>query len=211
MRTGRHATETRAARPEGPTRRCVATGATSDRAALVRFVRGPDGVIVPDLAARLPGRGVWVAARREAVERARRRGLFARDLGAGLVVDPDLEVRVEALLARHALDLVGLAKRAGMLGAGLEAVRAMAASGEIGLVLAASDGAAGGRAKLARLVQDAPVATVFSAAELGQALGRDNAVQVAVRRGGIAERISREVARLAGFRALGDDVRLTRE
>ena len=37
---------------------------------LIRFVRGPDGQIVPDLARRLPGRGVWVDATRESVAAA---------------------------------------------------------------------------------------------------------------------------------------------
>src|SRR5437870_12059149 len=45
-------------------RRCVVTRAVLPKAALVRFVVGPTGEIVPDVAARLPGRGLWVKAER---------------------------------------------------------------------------------------------------------------------------------------------------
>lgn len=195
----------------GPRRRCVATGARAERGALVRFVRAPDGGVVPDLAARLPGRGVWVAARADAIDRACRRGLIARGLGAGVAAAPDLAATVETLLAQRVQDGIGLARRAGAVGVGLEAVRAMAAAGEIAFVLAAVDGAAGGRAKLAFLAGASPVIALFTAAELGAAVGRDHVVQMAFKAGGPAERLRADLERLAGFRALGDDGRRWRE
>ncbi|MEX2647766.1 MAG: DUF448 domain-containing protein [Alphaproteobacteria bacterium] len=199
----------RPARPpiNGPARRCVATGAVGARAELVRFALGPDGAVVPDLAARLPGRGVWVAARREAAARAATRNLFARGLGASATVGEDLAGRVEALLARHALGLVGLARRAGALAVGLEAVRALLAKGEAGLVLFAADGAPASRARIEAMAGATPVVALFSALELGRAVGRESAVNIAVRRGGMARRIGEESGRLAGFRRLGEDAR----
>lgn len=213
MRTARRHGPRAPARPAapGPQRRCVATGTRAPRGALIRFVRAPDGRVVPDLAARLPGRGVWVAARADAVERAARRGLFARGLGGGAEVASDLAATVEALLARRALEGLGLARRAGAVAVGLEAVRAMAAAGEIAFVLAATDGAAGGRAKLERMVGGAPIVTLFDAAALGRAVGRDHVVQIGVRAGGPAERLRADLDRLAGFHALGEDARLRRE
>lgn len=201
----------RARADDAPERRCVASGRLAARGTLIRFVRAPDGGIVPDLAARLPGRGVWVAARAEAVERAARRGLMARGLGDGPTPAPDLSDRVAVLLARRALEALGLARRAGAVAVGFEAVRAMARAGDIGLVLAATDGAAGGRAKLARLVGAAPVYTLFGAAEQGAAVGREHAVQIAVNAGGPAQRLATDLDRLAGYHALGDDDRLRRE
>ncbi|MGB9646666.1 MAG: DUF448 domain-containing protein, partial [Stellaceae bacterium] len=38
----------------------MATGEIVDRARLLRFVVGPGGEIVPDVAANLPGRGLWL-------------------------------------------------------------------------------------------------------------------------------------------------------
>jgi predicted RNA-binding protein YlxR (DUF448 family) len=61
-----------------PERKCIATGETSPKAGLVRFVVGPDGAVVPDFWAKLPGRGIYVSADRQAIGRAAKKGLFAR-------------------------------------------------------------------------------------------------------------------------------------
>jgi len=44
-------------------RLCIATRTVRPVGQLIRFVAGPEG-LVPDLKRRLPGRGVWVTARR---------------------------------------------------------------------------------------------------------------------------------------------------
>ena len=46
---------------DGPERRCIVTRATGPKEGLIRFVLGPDDEVVPDLAGKLPGRGIWVA------------------------------------------------------------------------------------------------------------------------------------------------------
>ena len=46
----------------GPLRLCAVSRVQKPPEELIRFVAGPDGKIVPDLARRLPGRGVWVDA-----------------------------------------------------------------------------------------------------------------------------------------------------
>ncbi len=79
-------------------RRDIVSGEVMDEARLVRFVAGPQGVVVPDLARKLPGRGIWVAATREAVQAAGKKGLFARAAKAKLTAPPDLADQVEALL-----------------------------------------------------------------------------------------------------------------
>ena len=42
---------------DDPERRCIATGESQPKAGLIRFGLGPDAEVVPDLLARLPGRG----------------------------------------------------------------------------------------------------------------------------------------------------------
>ena len=77
---------TRMLRPEdepepetGPLRRCVLTRERLPKERMIRFVVGPDRQIVPDLAAKLPGRGIWLSASRDVLETARRaRGGLAR-------------------------------------------------------------------------------------------------------------------------------------
>src|SRR5574339_498363 len=101
------------AEEEGPMRRCAATRERLPKEALVRLAVAPDGSLVPDIEERLPGRGLWIAARRDIVERAVTKRLLARAAGAGVSAPPDLADRIQALLARRCLELLGLARRAG--------------------------------------------------------------------------------------------------
>ncbi|MBC7156104.1 MAG: DUF448 domain-containing protein, partial [Rhodobacteraceae bacterium] len=71
-----------------PERRCIATGLSAPTAGLVRFVVGPDGVVWPDVAAKLPGRGIWVSAERAALDRAVAKGLFSRAAKRAVTVPP---------------------------------------------------------------------------------------------------------------------------
>lgn len=195
---------------EGPERRCIATGAVRPKAELIRFVVGPDGQVVPDLAERLPGRGLWVSAEREALRRAQAKGLFAKAARQTVRAPDDLVDRVEALLHKSCIDLIGMARRAGQAVAGYEKVHAWLAEGRAAVLLAASDGAADGRAKLAALaaaVRPVPaLVEIFSADALGMAFARDRMVHAAVTRGGLAERLVAEAARLDGIRGRADRV-----
>ncbi len=57
-------------------RRDIVSGAVLPESRLVRFVADPDGQVVPDVAAKLPGRGLWVEATRAAVNIAVARSCF---------------------------------------------------------------------------------------------------------------------------------------
>lgn len=184
----------------GTSRCCLATGEVADKATLIRFVAGPDGAVVPDVDGRLPGRGLWVKASRLALEAAIAKRLFSRAAKADLKTPADLASRTEALLARRLGEQLGLARRAGDVVNGFDKVADWLARGKAGLVLAAADGAADGRAKIARLAGDLPRVEALRGAELSLALGQGNVVHAAVARGPFAARIAREAARLAGFR-----------
>ncbi len=185
-------------------RRCIACGEVRPKAELIRFVADPGGTVVPDLAERLPGRGIWLLPRSEHLERACARNLFARAAKAPLRVPEDLPARVEMLLTRRCLELIGLAKRAGQAVSGFERVTSLLASGGVAMVLAAVDTAEDGRRKLraaARAQNSAPqVVEMFTAEELGRALGQAARAHVAIAPGGFAERLAMEAARLSGLR-----------
>jgi hypothetical protein len=189
----------------GPRRRCIASREVRSRAELVRFVVGPSGVVVPDLEGRLPGRGLWLRADRDIVTRAARKNLFAKAAGAAVTVPDGLVEQVERLLARRCLELLGIACRAGQAVAGFEKVHGWLAADRVGLLLAASDGGADARRKLAGVTRrEVPLTTAFSGAELAGALGRGAAVaHVAVASGRVAERLAQEAKRLAGLRGTG--------
>jgi predicted RNA-binding protein YlxR (DUF448 family) len=199
-----------AAEPDanGPLRRCIATAAVRPKAELIRFVVGPEGEIVPDLAEKLPGRGLWVAAEREALQRAVTKKLFARAARESVKVPDDLVERVEALLFRNCIDLIGMARRAGQAVAGYEKVHAWLVEGRVAVLLGASDGAMDGRGKLAALASSIPsqprLVETFSADTLGMAFARDRMVHAAVARGGLSKRLLAEALRLDGIRGRAD-------
>src|SRR5437660_3067467 len=160
-------------------RRCIVTGEVRDRGSLLRFVVGPDGASVPDVAARLPGRGLWLTARRDIVERAVAKRLFARAARRPVVAPAGLADRIEGLLARRCGDALGLARRAGLAVAGFDRVSETVRRNKAALLLFALDGAEGGRRKLGALGGGLPSATALYGAELGAAFGRDRVVHVA--------------------------------
>jgi hypothetical protein len=184
-------------------RRDIVTGEVMDEARLLRFVAGPEGVVVPDLARKLPGRGLWVAADRASVERAANKGLFARAAKAKVQAPPDLAELVETLLKRRLLSGLGLAKRGGDLISGFEKVSSAITGGKAAWLIEASDGAADGRRKLVAQTrkQTRPPAVfgVFSSAELGLALGLENVIHTAFLAGRAADRWAQDAFRLSGF------------
>jgi len=177
-----------------------------DEARLVRFVAGPGASVVPDLARKLPGRGLWVEATRQGVETAARKGLFSRAAKTKLNADAALADQVEALLRKRLLDGLGLAKRAGDLISGYEKVAASLNAGKTAWLIEAADGAADGRRKILNVARRSPrpaeVFGLFSAEELGLALGGENVIHTAFLAGRGASRWTSDVRRLSGFSPL---------
>jgi uncharacterized protein len=167
----------------------------------LRFVVGPGGELVPDVAADLPGRGLWLTPRRDMVERAVAKRLFARAARQPLSLPLQLADRVEARLVQRCCDAIGLARRSGLAVAGFEKVCKAVRAGKAALLLSALDGAEGGRGKVRALGRDLPFAIVLTAAEMGAVFGRDHVVHVAVSAGRLNTRLIADAAKLAGFRS----------
>lgn len=177
-----------------------------DEARLIRFVAGPDGSVVPDLGRKLPGRGLWVEASRDAVDLVARKGLFSRAAKAKLNAAEDLSDMVERLLMRRCLDQLGLARREGVLISGFEKCHQALKAGRAAWLIEASDGSEDGRTKLMVAVEKSSrtveVCGLFPSCDLGLALGLENAIHHVLPAGRRAERWSEEARRLAGFRPL---------
>lgn len=191
-----------------PERRCILCGVSGSTGPMIRFAFAPDGEVTPDLAESLPGRGVWVCADRAALEEAiakkRLIGALARSRKAAVRPDQvpdDLPARIDRLLAARVAGRLGLERKAGRLITGYEKVLAHLVSGRTALLIEAVDGAEDGRRKLrAKAQEDVIVAAVLDRNEMGLALGRENVVHAAVERGGGADRLVREMKRLAAWR-----------
>src|SRR6185369_4904275 len=105
---------------ESSLRRCVVTGEALEKDQLIRFVLGPEDVVFPDLNGKLPGRGAWVKAERAVLEQAVKKNAFAKAFQAQAKVPADLAERIGRMLDQQILDLLGLARRSGLLVTGFE-------------------------------------------------------------------------------------------
>ena len=182
-----------------PDRRCIATGEVQPKSGLIRFVVGPDGTIVPDLLEKLPGRGIWVAADRAALEKAVAKNLFARAARQPVTVPDGLVDHVEAALADRVVHLISLARKAGQAVAGYEKVKDWLGKEEARVLIQASDGSERGKSKLSTPYGGRFIGCL-TASELGLAFGRENVIHSALAGGGLTSRVVEEAAKLSGMR-----------
>ena len=193
----------------GPLRQCAVSRSQRPADDLVRFVLGPDGSIVPDLARRLPGRGVWIEARRQQVEAAVRGRVFARSLRQPVIVAEDLPEQVERLMARRLAEAISLARKAGLLVVGFARVDELLARGQAVLIIHAADAGKDGAAKLSRKFEALlgperaaqAIVTDLTGQQLDLAIGRSNVVHAAASGGGASRRVLQEAARLRRYRS----------
>lgn len=186
---------------DDPERRCIATGESRPKGGLIRFVVGPEGMVVPDLLNRLPGRGIYVSADRAALDRAAGKGLFARAARAPVKAPEGLADLVESMLARRLVDTISMARKAGDAVTGFEKVKEWLASGKARVLVQAFDGSERGRGRLHPPGDGGTFIGCLSAQELGLSFARERAIHAALASGGLTRRAVEEAARLAGLRA----------
>ena len=185
---------------DDPERKCIATGEVQPKAGLIRFCLGPDDLVVPDILARLPGRGFYVSATREAIEKAAKKGLFSRAARQPVKLPDNLADLVEDLMLRRVIDLISLTRKASGAVMGYEKVKDWLASGKAKVLVQASDGSERGKTKLRAPDGEGRFIGFLSAGELGLAFGRERAIHAALAAGGLTTRVVEEAARLGGVR-----------
>lgn len=188
------------------TRMCAATRAVRPVDELIRFVRAPDGAVVPDLKRQLPGRGVWVTAARGAVTEAVRRKVFARGLKDQVAVSPDLPDQVERLLVRSVQDFLSMANKAGKVVTGFAKVESALAQGGVSVLLHAADAAPDGVRKLTQALRRADAGSrvrqisPLTGPEMDLALGRPNVIHAALLTDSVSRAFLARADILARFR-----------
>lgn len=196
-----------------PERKCILSGEHGPRDGLIRLALGPDGTVLPDLGAKAPGRGAWIAPDRQLIETAlakgRLRGALARAFkGAATNVPDDLVERIDEGLKRRALDRLGLEMKAGHLILGSDRIIDSIRAGRVHLLLHAADAAADGRGKLDQKLRVADTGETMvlpaSRAELSVALGRENVVHAALNDRAAATRVADAVSRWRAFCGTND-------
>ncbi|GHF16335.1 DNA-binding protein [Kordiimonas sediminis] len=191
-------------------RRCILTRETLPKERMVRFVLSPDDQLVPDVAEKLPGRGLWIQADRDLIEKALEKGaLFSaasralkQKVSAQQVGDDMLDV-LEKLLRKRVMDRLGLEQRAGNVMTGFDKIKAdLGKSGakKPVLLLHASDGSEDGERKMRSTIGlEVRICRIFNRDDLSCALGKDNVVHAIVYKSGGADVLLADLGRLEGI------------
>lgn len=199
---------------DGPLRTCIVTRRQGPVDDLVRFVAGPDGTVVPDIACRLPGRGVWVSLDRKAVDEAVKTKAFNRGLKRQVAAPSDLGALVDRLLLKRLIEALAIANKAGLVLTGFTKVDTAITAGQPVALLHANDASSDGSEKLDRrfsamcrdLGRPAIKLTYLTNDEMSLALGRANVVHAALTMGGAAHHLLRQAERLGTYRTGRQDV-----
>jgi predicted RNA-binding protein YlxR (DUF448 family) len=200
----------------GTQRMCAVTRAVRPIDELIRFVVAPAGEVIPDLKRKLPGRGMWISASREAVSQAVRRQLFAKGFKRKVVVSPALAQDTENLLVRAATDALAIAAKAGQVVSGFSKVETAVAAGQATALIHAIDGAADGIRKLDAVARQTAVndgeageiqtVNVLTSAQLDLALGRSNVIHAALLAGPAGQTFLSRCQILVQYRLADDGV-----
>lgn len=193
----------------GAERLCALTREVRPVAELIRFVVGPAGDAVPDLKRKLPGRGLWINATRDAVADSVKRNVFSRGFKRDVKVSRDLAGEIEKLLAKSALDALAIAGKAGNVVAGAAKVEAALAQDSVLALIHAADAAPDGKRKLNSALQrhnsagprEIALIEAFNGVDLDLALNRLNVVHAALLAGPASETFLARVARLTRYRS----------
>ena len=180
-------------------RKCIVTGEVQPVHGLIRFVAGPEGQLVPDITGKLPGRGVYVASDRAALDKAVAKKLFARGLKTPVTVPEGLTDEVERQVLRRLVELISLARKSGEAVAGYEKVKSWLDKEEATVLIQAVDGSGRGKTKLSTPHFGRYIGWM-TADELGMAFGRQTVIHAALASGGLAPRVVEEAQRLRGLR-----------
>lgn len=192
---------------EGSERTCIVTRRRGAPETMIRFVRAPDGLVTPDIRARLPGRGVWIGADAALVAQAARKGLFARGFREASEAPTDLAARVDQLLEADCLQTLALGNKAGKVVCGFNKVADALGGGAVALLLSAQDGGADGKRKLRQAARRAggenpPEIGLFTSRQMDLALGRVNVIHAALAPCGLTENFLARCARLSAYRGV---------
>ena len=188
-----------------PERTCIVTRKVASPKSMLRFVLGPDNLLVPDLKGSLPGRGVYVSLSVERVRQAMKKNAFARSFKAQVDVPPDLDERIDGLLKKAGLQALSLANKAGAIIAGNAKVESALEAQTVRALVHACDAGEDGIRKLSQVVHRLNQSKMikeyrlFTSEELDNALGRGNTVHLGVLSGDAGALFLRMAKRYADY------------
>lgn len=195
-------------------RMCIVTRDKLAADQLIRFVVAPDGMLIPDLKQKLPGRGCWVTAQATYIDQAQKTGLFARSLKTKIEISGDLSQLVDELMSKSTLGMINMARKAGQFITGSSKVDHAVRNGEALGCFHSTDAAHDGVRKINQArtffskmveVEIIPSFKLFSSDEMAQAFGDGNYIHGAALAGKAGENVLKRAEALATYRGLDID------
>ncbi len=187
---------------KSPSRKCIVTTKILAKEELVRFVLGPENTVYPDIDNKLPGRGVWSILSEEAIKKTIQGKIFSKVFRKKVNIPDNLDTQIENLLLHKLMNALSLAKKSGKVITGFEKVRIALKDDKVALLLSASDGSNDGKSKIASLMHDKNnIYEVLTSGEMSEALGKENAVHVAIIKSGITGTVEKAISRLNKYRS----------
>lgn len=187
-----------------PLRTCVVTREVLPIENLIRFVKSPDGIVVPDIRRKLPGRGVWVQAKASIVEQAIKKNAFARGLKTNAKPAPELAQQVDDLLKHAAIDALKMANKAGAVICGTHAIELALPRGHFCALLHTADAAEDGKRKLDALFQrhnrNAAILSCLSDDDFHLVFGSSHAIHAAIVKNGVGSAVLDRLERWLNYR-----------
>jgi uncharacterized protein len=194
-------------------RRCALTYEVKPAAELIRFVVGPDEVLVPDTDAKAEGRGVWISLGEAFVAEAIKKKAFAKSLKTSVTVPDDLPALTRLRLEQRFVNALQMARKAGQLTTGAMKVKAALETGEAIALITATDAADDGKKKMLATLRasskaaeelglpgaDRPHFELLDSAQLGLALGIESVIHAAPTQGAAGEAAVKRAERLARY------------
>jgi uncharacterized protein len=200
------------------TRMCAVSREVRPVNELIRFVAAPSGEVIADLKRKLPGRGLWISASRQAVAEAVRRHQFSRGFKRDVRVAETLAADTEILLERSAVEALAMAAKAGHVVSGFGKVAdalGRQAQSPIRALIHAADGAPDGIRKLDAMIRqnggnggdfaEILIVKTLTSTQLDLALGRSNVIHAALLAGPASNTFLSRSQMLVRYRMADDD------
>lgn len=188
---------------------CLVTKQAFPKQKMLRFTVFNKNNIVFDVYGKLPGRGIWIQADPALVQQAIDKKLFSKGARQGVIVPTDLVQQIGGALEKRCLSLLHLARRAGVVHTGFEAVKKLVTAGQIRVAFEARDGSEREQSRLFRPSDPFLVCRAFSRIQLGEITGTGNTVHIAVTDHPLAEELVAAVEKMMPFLGAQMNERIT--
>jgi len=186
-----------------PERSCLACRKIKPKSDLLRFVLAPDLILVPDILAKLPGRGAYTCVSRNCLKEALKRNQFSRAFKVSVAVNDqnDFLEGVAAKLEDRIASYVALANKASKVISGSDLVVEAIKKKNVGVVLIASDVSPEIGRKMTFLAsrESIPCYHLLTRDRFGALIGKGLRSAVAIQPGDFVVVVMKEIERFRNF------------